>query len=89
MTLSSLIAEARAVRSGLIDSYPQAFGDKVLVRSAAVGAMDRIIYTLNKLAASPYASGIETALRVECGGVATLEEYEAEVHMVARMGGGA
>ena len=61
MTLLALIAEARAVREYLLyasqdPGYPP-----------WEASQDRIIATLERLADSPYAPGIETALRTECG----------------------
>ena len=81
MTLSALIAEARAVREYLLTSSS---GDlaRELARASAIKRADRLIATLERLTASIYASGIETALRVECGDaqliVAVMEAADLE-----------
>jgi hypothetical protein len=81
MNLPALIAEARAVREYLSSSRHLA---RELARTAAVGKMDRIIDTLERLAASPYASGIETALRVECGAAQPIVAVMDAVYLEAR-----
>ena len=71
MTLPALISEARAVREYLIQSPcnpdSESFTRRMLDRSAAIKRADRIIDDWERLAASPYASYVNAALRTECG----------------------
>ena len=87
MTLLALIAEARGVREYLRCPECEDFDAHVMALRITRDRADRIIATLESLAASPYASGIETALRVEYAMADNLAAIEAL--QAARMGGGA
>jgi hypothetical protein len=84
MNLTDLIAEARAVRAYLFAPDSTRFIQRLNDRFGAVGRMNRICATLERLAASPYAPGIDTALRMECGAAQPIVAVMDAVDLEAR-----